>query len=885
MNKIFSTILTLLFVSTLYLPTSFGEDYTQWGLPEGAKVRIGKGTISEMAYSPDGTRLAVASGAGTWLYDTQTYQELRLLNNVHSVLISPDGKMIAAIEGSYIAGGSPIISLYDADTGTVLRRIIRQLPEPIINHPFKPGTNERCTRVVPSSFSSSDLEFSPDGKMIAAGGYSSIDLYDVNTGEILRSFRAADSRYVGSYFAFSPNGKILASVRHRSSVGGVDLDASILFWDVTTSTLLRTIFVPESHQLYHVIFSPDGKTLVNVEHTLKNEKWDSTILLWDADTGTLLRSLTWGSGQGYKDHITSLTISPDGKTLVSTHVNGPLRLWDINIGKIIRTIPLVDRQGSHFVVHGGSNVAVHPDGKKIATASNSGVVDIWDDIWDVDTGTLVRTITGHTGWTYEVAFHPNGKKIATAGSEGYIRLWDPSTGRRLNTIIGHGSNVSSVAFSPNGETLLSGSYDHTIRLWDANTGNYLRSFIGHTNSVYSVAFSPNGKIIASGSSDKTIRLWDVTTGTLLQKITGHTFAIDKVIFSSDGQTLASSSQDRTVRLWDVATGTQLHTLRTENSKRIYGIVFRPDGKTLAAGDGDGVRLWDVDTGTLLQSIFIGAGAVAFSPNGKILTCGSHILDVDTGNVLHRLPEGVFSIAFSPDGKTIITAGYMANNFVWELDLLPPIPEYLPEDVHQDGVVDIRDLVLVARYFGESCFGSRKDRLRSDVNSDGIVNILDLLLVAAAMKDTASAPTVWRREKKVTATKADIEAWLREARQVNSSDPIFQRGLLILEHLLASFALENTTLHANYPNPFNPETWIPYQLAAPANVSISIHAADGKLVRSLSLGKLPAGTYQDRSRAAHWDGKNELGEAVASGIYFYTLTADDFTSTRKMLIQR
>ena len=93
----------------------------------------------------------------------------------------------------------------------------------------------------------------------------------------------------------------------------------------------------------------------------------------------------------------------------------------------------------------------------------------------------------------------------------------------------------------------------------------------------------------------------------------------------------------------------------------------------------------------------------------------------------------------------------------------------------------------------------------------------------------------------------------------------------------------TDLLTNYPNPFNPETWIPYQLAAPAEVRISISAANGQLVRSLSLGHQPAGVYTSRSRAAHWDGKNEYGESVASGIYFYTLTAGDFRATRKMLI--
>ena len=112
----------------------------------------------------------------------------------------------------------------------------------------------------------------------------------------------------------------------------------------------------------------------------------------------------------------------------------------------------------------------------------------------------------------------------------------------------------------------------------------------------------------------------------------------------------------------------------------------------------------------------------------------------------------------------------------------------------------------------------------------------------------------------------------------------------MEQLLANLTLtetlpRETALLVNYPNPFNPETWIPYQLAKPALVVISIHSVDGKLIRTLELGQLHAGVYQHKSRAAYWDGQNEVGEPVASGIYFYTLTANDFTATRKMIIRK
>ena len=97
--------------------------------------------------------------------------------------------------------------------------------------------------------------------------------------------------------------------------------------------------------------------------------------------------------------------------------------------------------------------------------------------------------------------------------------------------------------------------------------------------------------------------------------------------------------------------------------------------------------------------------------------------------------------------------------------------------------------------------------------------------------------------------------------------------------------EQTALLSNFPNPFNPETWIPYQLSEQADVTLTIYDINGRVVRDLDLGHQPIGIYQSRARAAYWDGRNVQGEPVASGVYFYTLTAGDFTATRKMLIRK
>ncbi len=239
------------------------------------------------------------------------------------------------------------------------------------------------------------------------------------------------------------------------------------------------------------------------------------------------------------------------------------------------------------------------------------------------------------------------------------------------------------------------------------------------------------------------------------------------------------------------------------------------------------------------------------------------------------------------------------------------------DVNRDGVVSVVDLVLVAQQLGKRVPANSP----VDANGDGVVSILDLILVSQGIgKTTASAapplipPQVSssrsvgvsssrsigaggermldaaRREgivdpvgRESMVDAALIEEWIVQARVADDGSLAFKEGIENLQKLLASMIPEETALLANYPNPFNPETWIPYQLAESAEVTLTIYDMNGGVVRRLAVGHRAAGMYQNRSRAAYWDGRNQLGESVASGLYFYTLTAGEFTATRRMLI--
>ena len=201
--------------------------------------------------------------------------------------------------------------------------------------------------------------------------------------------------------------------------------------------------------------------------------------------------------------------------------------------------------------------------------------------------------------------------------------------------------------------------------------------------------------------------------------------------------------------------------------------------------------------------------------------------------------------------------------------------YHAEDVDIDGDVDIDDLASVVSNFGSASPGRNDVDKDNDVDADDIRAVFAVVLAAEA---AAGAPAL-------THTAKTLQHYLQQtkARGVGAN---FQRGLAVLEELLEPFLIPDaSSLLHNYPNPFNPETWFPYQLAKSSDVTFSIYSVNGTLVRTLSLGYQAAGVYRHRSRAAYWDGRNALGEPVASGVYFYSLTAGDFIATGKMLIRK
>ena len=628
-------------------PRSMEGDYRTWQLPGDAIMRLGKGAIGRgdrvVAFSPDSTRLAVASAIGIWIYDVATGTEVALLGGhtggVTSVAFSSDGTMLAS------GSEDETVKLWAVATHTNIATLR--------------GHTDGVWSVA----------FSPDGKMLASGAGdpiihfpadNTVKLWDVETNANIATLEGHRGRVWS--VAFSPDGKILAS--------GSD-DETVKLWDVETNTNIATL---EGHtdRVASVAFSPDGKILASGGGT-----FDNTVKLWDVETNTNTATL-----EGHTDGVSSVAFSPDGKMLASgvgdaffpeffpESSDNRVKLWDVASGEPIATL------GGHT----GEvwSVTFSPDGTMLASAG--GTFDNTVKLWDVETNTNIATLEGHTDVVSSVAFLSDGTRLA-AGSGLTILLWDVDNGDQITILEGH-------ALSSDGTRLAVVSEDAgTILLWDMETREIIATLEKHENYwVNSVSFSPDGTRLASGagSLDGTmlLLLWDVDSGELVATLEGHAnYWLGSETFSPDGTTLASRIGDGTILLWDVDSGELIATFEGHTGGTLRGIsalAFSPDGATLASGARDGtIFLWDVKTKELIASLEGHADywvhSVSFSPGGTHLATGSGntilLWDMETREIIASL-EGhvdlVSSVAFSPDGATLASGAGDGTILLWDV---------------------------------------------------------------------------------------------------------------------------------------------------------------------------------------------------------------------------
>jgi glucose repression regulatory protein TUP1 len=313
------------------------------------------------------------------------------------------------------------------------------------------------------------VRFSHDGKYLATGSNKLAQIFDVTTGQKVRTFPADDKNKSPSPIP-------------------------------TTTTTDMDSLAPnsggdkEDSYVRSVCFSPDGKWLVAGAE-------DKTVKVWDIKTGQLRHSM-----HGHELDIYSLDFSMDNRFVVSGSGDGKAKIWNMENGKCEHTL------GNEEIgpKEGVTSVAISPDGRYVAAGSLDCVVRLWD----TQTGKFLESFKGHDDSVYSVAFSPDGKLLASGSLDKTLKLWDLSRVggyRCIATLSGHRDYVLSVAFSPDGKWLISGSKDRSVQFWDPRSNVLHLMLQGHKNSVISVALNPNPQtpMFATGSGDFRARCWSI----------------------------------------------------------------------------------------------------------------------------------------------------------------------------------------------------------------------------------------------------------------------------------------------------------------------------------------------------------------------------------------
>jgi len=413
--------------------------------------------------------------------------------------------------------------------------------------------------------------------------------------------------------------------------------------------------------------------------------------------------------------------------------------------------------------------------------------------------------------------------------------------------------INKIAYSPDGKLLaLAGNVG--IWLHDANNLAEIGLLRGHTGEIFTeIVFSPDGKTLVSGDCDGIIHLWNIEKEEEIAVLRGHTASVSSLAFSPDGKTIASASRDGTVRLWDVEEGREI-TVLDGHTYLVPSVAFSPDGKTIAWAKGADIHWWDVKRGkeTAMLETTLGewpVTSIAFSPNGKMIAVGEHfpktgviyLWDVEEKRIILQKPVGwsVSSVTFSPDGKIVAFNSCHDDLCCWQ----------------SIGLLDIAQ---------KEIFAGLRDK-------DTFCNFLYPNVITFSPNGKTIASTdgfivrLW-----------DVDGTVSGEIHPTSVEPT-EKELLTLG------GMKRTTLLQNYPNPFNPETWIPFALHQTSELEIQIYGVAGNLVRTLRLGNKSPGAYLSKKQAAHWNGKNNDGEKVGSGIYFYQMRVGDETFMRKALL--
>ena len=612
-----------------------------------------------------------------------------------------------------------------------------------------------------------DLQYSPDGSILAAATTIGIWVYDTETYQeqvlLSRSNQEMEKVY------FNHDGTVLAGIemfshktthwditlpkikksskkrhdfpRHATYSTDENTYVTISFKDIhiRDSKTNTSKYILKGHGDYIscLVYSPDDKIIASGSH-------DQTVRLWDVKTGKHIRTLT-----GHKDNITVLSFSPDGSTLISISRDMTINFWDITSGEL--KLPFATQGVISDKIETKEKIKktfFSVDQSLLITAGEFRTIHLWDST----TGELKQTFsdkneenkeTSYIRGVENILFSPDGKSIISLVNDYQIRMWDIETGKRKR-FTGYTGYLTNATFSPDGKTLATVDYPGDILIWDLMTGKLKRT-ISNLNPrnnlhnvqyhIYSIAFTPNQKKVVISETDGVISLLDTTTKRL-HTLMGKTYSSKStwsgnVLVSPNGETIASwtASKDGLIRFWNADTNEHKRTIK-DNKGQIKRVVFSPDSNTLASwgfNEDQAIRLWNVATGRHIQTLTGHDSlieSVAFSPDGKTLISGEIdetilIWDVSTGKHKTLTDRGgnterdthsnsMMVLMFNSDGSKLATGDKKGNIRLWDVSTWK---EEQTLDGHADAITSV-DF-------------SPDDRSLASTGKDGTVRLWDI----------------------------------------------------------------------------------------------------------------------------------------------------------------
>jgi WD40 repeat protein len=659
-------------------------------LPEGALARLGTcrlghgAVICSIAFSGDNKLLATAgfdSFVNVW--DASTGQRLLHVGaanfrnefNSANVALSPDGSCLAT------AWVNSPPELWDVRTGKKLRAI--------------GDTLCRGSRV---QFSANGkyltISDSADGTKSDGAKIETAVLAEVETGKVIFSSEGKLLLLPDSFIHLDPHRPELSlrklgdnevSIQftgHEGSVNAAALtpdgkklfthgsDRTIRVWDTTTGKELRRLDkTPETP--CQLVPAPDASNVLTlVSHASSMQCWDVTSgkVRWTATTA--------------KDGFVQAKFLPGGNTIVTGHSSGRLRQWDVGAGKEQKVIRATFDGTISLMV-------LSPDGKTLATSSNLNGINQKVYLWDAATLTPKAAHQGHSQQIVAAAFSPNGRIVATSGLDRTVRLWEPRTGNLIRTIETPTNASRSLVFTPDGKTLTTANgfgVEGEVRFWEVETGKEIRKFKADRSGAVLLAMAPDGKQLFTSGSDDRFRCWDLDTFKQLGDFGDEKpSSVLRIALSPNGSTFATAHMDGALRIWDARTFKKRYQLPGEPRQYIGALAFSPDNSLLAWSDGSaGIRLTDAASGKEVRRLPSPAGSfdgIVFAPDGKTLAWGinAHLLGVKNvvgvwevrSGQLRRTLDGsdgpTLPLAHSPNGALLVTAGSDCSALVWDMN--------------------------------------------------------------------------------------------------------------------------------------------------------------------------------------------------------------------------